>query len=159
MTHETGTIDQNLLRKCLGLASSYLITDTSMNAERGLSTWICGLNNLVDVLVALHVRGELELGTMNEASKVCSECWMIAGTWRELDGSRVLVRGVASRLRTVGCRYLVLTASRCVDGSLAAVGREWEDISRREGLCAVVRGIGAGLGSVMNTHFIVFYLS
>jgi len=108
MTHETGTIDQSLLRKCLGLASSYLITDTSMNAERGLSTWICGLNNLVDVLVALHVRGELELGTMNEASKVCSECWMIAGTWRELDESRVLVRGVASRLRTVGCRYLVL---------------------------------------------------
>ncbi|KIM90823.1 hypothetical protein PILCRDRAFT_1071 [Piloderma croceum F 1598] len=101
MTHETGTIDQNLLRQCLGLASSYLITDTSLNAERGLSTWICGLNNLVDVLVALHVRGELELETMNEGSKACSECWMIAGTWKGLAESRVLVRGVASKLRTL----------------------------------------------------------
>lgn len=101
MTHETGSIDQSLLRKSLGLASSYLITDTSMNAERGLSTWISGFNNLVEVLVALHVREELELETVSEASKACSECWMIAGTWRGLDESRGLVRGVASKLRTV----------------------------------------------------------
>lgn len=120
MTHETGTIDQSVLRKCLGLASSYLITDTSMNAERGLSTWISGLNNLVDVLVALHARGELELETMNEGSKACSECWMIGGTWRGLGESRVLVRGVASRLRTVGsCRY---QPSTHVDGSSCWTG-------------------------------------
>jgi len=72
-----------------------------MNPERGLSTWNMGFNNLVDVLIALHTLGELELETVNEASKACSECWMIAGSWRGLDEARMLVRGVASKLRTL----------------------------------------------------------
>lgn len=97
-TRETGKIDQSLLRRCLGLTSSYLLTDTSMNPERGFLTWHTGFSNLVDVLIALHTRDELELETMNEASKACSECWSVAGTWRGLDESRALVRGVAEKL-------------------------------------------------------------
>lgn len=74
-----------------------------MNPERGFLTWHTGFSNLVDVLIALHTRDELELETMNEASKACSECWSVAGTWRGLDESRALVRGVAVKLRSVGC--------------------------------------------------------
>ena len=72
-----------------------------MNPEQGLSTWNTGFNNLVDVLIALHNREELEVETVNEASKACSECWTIAGTWRGLEEARKLVRGVAMKLRTV----------------------------------------------------------
>lgn len=101
MTRDTGSIDQSLLRRCLGLTSSYLITDTCMNPERGLVSWYTGFNNLVDVLVALHARGELERSTLDEASKACSECWSVAGTWRGLEESKSLVRRVALKLRTV----------------------------------------------------------
>jgi len=101
MTRETGSVDQNLLRRCIGLASSYLVTDTTMNPERGLSTWYAGLSNLVDVFTALHVRGELELETFNAASKACSECWSVVGTWRGLEEGRECVRNVASKLRNM----------------------------------------------------------
>jgi hypothetical protein len=104
MTHETGSVDQALLRRCLGLTSSYLITDTSMNPD-GLFTWNTGFNDLVAVLIALHARGELEVETVNEASKACSECWTIAGSWRGLDEARTLVRGVATKLRSVRNLY------------------------------------------------------
>lgn len=99
MTRESGSVDQELLRQCIGFASSYLITDTAMNPERGLSTWYTGFSNLVDVLIALHSRKELELETLNAASKACSECWSVAATWKELDESRECVRSVASKLR------------------------------------------------------------
>lgn len=100
-TRETASVDQIMLRQCIALASSYLITDTAMNPERGLSTWYAGFSNLIDVLLALHVRGELELETFNAASKACSECWGIAGTWRELEDCRECVRNVASKLRSI----------------------------------------------------------
>lgn len=70
-----------------------------MNTERGLATWHIGFNRLIDVLVALHTRGELELDTVNDASKACSECWTVAGSWREMEGARESVRGVAARLK------------------------------------------------------------
>lgn len=71
-----------------------------MNPERGINTWCIGFNRLVDVLVALHARGELELETVNEASKACSECWQsVAGSWRELDKCRDGVRAVAAKLK------------------------------------------------------------
>lgn len=72
-----------------------------MNSERGLSTWSTGFNNLVEVLVALHVRGELELETVNQASMACSECWGVAGTWRGLEECKECVRGVAVKLRSL----------------------------------------------------------
>ncbi|TCD69697.1 hypothetical protein EIP91_006714 [Steccherinum ochraceum] len=64
MTRSTGAVDQAGIRRCFGLASSYLVTDTTMNMEGGLNTWYTGFTRLVDVLVALHGRGELELETL-----------------------------------------------------------------------------------------------
>ena len=101
MTRATGAIDQRLLRRCLALSSSYLLTDTTMNPDRGLAAWQTGLDRLVDVVVALHARGELEVATVNEASKACSECWTVAGSWRGMDDCREGVKGVAVRLKTL----------------------------------------------------------
>jgi hypothetical protein len=70
-----------------------------MNPERGMNTWTVGFNRLVDVVVALHGRGELEFETVNQASKACSECWAVAGLWRGLDEAREAVRGVAMKLK------------------------------------------------------------
>ena len=112
-----------------------------MNPERGLSTWSMGFNNLVDVLIALHTLGELELETVNEASKACSECWMIAGSWRGLDETRMLVRGVALKLRTVGVGLTdclsqrVLIDTMCVRSCWMRMGRHIEEsgfMRRRE---------------------------
>ncbi|KAJ6539370.1 hypothetical protein B0H19DRAFT_1178689 [Mycena capillaripes] len=94
-------IDQEILRTALALASSYLITDTSTNADPhiGTDTWAVGLNLIVDTLVALHAREELEIETVNAASKTCSECWTVAGTWRGLEECREGVRKVGAKLK------------------------------------------------------------
>jgi hypothetical protein len=81
------------------LASSYLVTDTSTNSERGIQTWCTGFHRLVDIMVVLHSRGELELETVNEASKACSECWSVAGTWRGMEDCRQGVKEVAAKLK------------------------------------------------------------
>lgn len=99
MTRSTGAVDQAVLRKCLNLSSSYLVTDTTMNPEGGLNSWYIGFSRLVDVLVALHGRGELELDTVSAASRACSECWSVAGGWRELEEARECVRRIAQRLK------------------------------------------------------------
>ena len=99
MTHQSAAVDQRVLCHCLELASSYLVTDATMNSANGISTWITGFSRLVSVLEALHIRGELELDTVNAASKACSECWTVAGSWRDLHDSREGVRGVAGRLK------------------------------------------------------------
>jgi hypothetical protein len=61
------TLNQDILRKALALASSFLITDAITGRS---ATWDLGLNQLVDLLVALHAKEELELETVNAASKV-----------------------------------------------------------------------------------------
>ncbi|KAI6151904.1 hypothetical protein BKA82DRAFT_1009227 [Pisolithus tinctorius] len=99
MTRESGTIDQSILRRAIGLASSYLLTDTSTNSEGGIVTWQTGFNQLADVVVVLHHRDELELETFNEASKACSECWSVAGTWRGMEDCRQGVKEVAGKLK------------------------------------------------------------
>ncbi|KAI0081790.1 hypothetical protein K474DRAFT_1694834 [Panus rudis PR-1116 ss-1] len=88
MTRSHGTLDQTVLQRCLALSSSYLLTDTTMNPSGGLVSWNDGFNRLVDVMSALHARGELQLETINEASKACSECWGVAGGWRELEEAK-----------------------------------------------------------------------
>ena len=88
-----------VLRRCIGLASSYLVTDVTMNADSGVKTWRGGFDRVVDVMVALHMRQELEVETVNAASKACSECWSVAGSWREMDESRDGVKGIATRLK------------------------------------------------------------
>ncbi|KAF8976959.1 hypothetical protein BDQ17DRAFT_1349455 [Cyathus striatus] len=93
------SIDQNILRQCLGLASSFLVTDSTTNHESGISTWFTGFSRLVDIMVALHARNELDLETVNAASKACSECWTAAGSWRGLEECRARVRDIASKLK------------------------------------------------------------
>lgn len=99
MTRSSGGIDQKVLRHCIGLSSSFLVTDITINPEGGLHSWLTGFSRLVDVLAALHGRGELELETVSEASKACSECWSVAGAWREIGDSRECVREIAMRLK------------------------------------------------------------
>ncbi|KAJ7276424.1 hypothetical protein B0H12DRAFT_1005626, partial [Mycena haematopus] len=100
------TLDQSILRTALSLASSFLVTDTSTNSDpqAGSDTWFMGLNQLVDLLVALHARDELEVETVNAASKVIlmentAECWMVAGTWRGLEEARDGVRTVGAKIK------------------------------------------------------------
>jgi len=92
-------ISQSVLRQCLGLASSFLITDLTTSPEKGLSTWLTGFSRLVDLVVVLHARGELELATLSEASKACSECWTAAGAWRGMEDCRQGVRANAGKLK------------------------------------------------------------
>jgi hypothetical protein len=99
VTRTSSTIDQAALRQCLGLSSSYLVSDTTMNPAGGIASWSAGFNRLVEILTALRSRGELELETVNAASKACSECWTVAGNWRGMDECREVVRQVAGRLK------------------------------------------------------------
>ncbi|KAI0320821.1 hypothetical protein OF83DRAFT_486618 [Amylostereum chailletii] len=99
MSRRSPTMDQPTLRHCLGLASSYLMTDTTTNPAGGLQTWSLGFNRLVDVLVALHARGILEFDTIDVASKACSECWSAGDNWRGLEECREVIRNVAAKLK------------------------------------------------------------
>ena len=98
-TRKSQRIDQGVLRQCLGLASSFLVTDTTMQPDQGIDTWFVGFSRLVDVLVALHARNELEHETIDAASKACSECWSASGSWRGLEECREGVRSVAKKLQ------------------------------------------------------------
>jgi len=70
-----------------------------MNSTTGLASWNAGFNRLVDVIVALHRKGELEVSTLNAASKACSECWSIAGSWRNMEEARQCIKVVAAKLQ------------------------------------------------------------
>ncbi|KAF5388119.1 hypothetical protein D9615_000426 [Tricholomella constricta] len=98
-TRESPVLDQRVLRQCLGLSSSFLVTDSTTNPDTGINTWTVGFTRLVDVLVALHARNELELETVNAASRACSECWSASGSWRSLAECREGVRIVATKLK------------------------------------------------------------
>ncbi|KAH7887721.1 hypothetical protein F5I97DRAFT_1806400 [Phlebopus sp. FC_14] len=99
MTRDAGDIDQAILRRALGLASSYLVTDASTNIDTGMATWQSGFNRLVDVVVALHHRDQLQLQTVNEAARACSECWSVAATWSGMEECRQGVKEVAAKLK------------------------------------------------------------
>lgn len=101
MSQNGGAIDQRLLRYYLTMSASFLVTDTTMNPEGGLNTWSSGFLQLANVLVALHRRTELELETVNEISKACSECWTVCGSWRGLEAGRDTVREVAGKVKTL----------------------------------------------------------
>jgi len=101
MTLTSNAIDQRLLRYYIGLASSYLVMDSCTNREGGIQSWSVGFNRLIDVVAALHSRDELELETVNEASRACSECWSVASTWQGLDDIKETVRVIAGKLKTI----------------------------------------------------------
>ncbi|KAF8974545.1 hypothetical protein BDZ97DRAFT_33459 [Flammula alnicola] len=98
---DASTINQGVLRQCINLASSFLVTDTTTNPERGISTWFAGLSRLIDLVVVLHKRDELELETISAASRACSECWTAAGNWRGLDECKNRVRDIGGKLKKI----------------------------------------------------------
>jgi len=71
------------------------------NPDDGISTWFTGLARLVDLVIVLHKRDELELETVSAASQACAECWTVAGNWRGFDDCRQRVREVGGRLKII----------------------------------------------------------
>jgi hypothetical protein len=61
---------QAQLRTYMMLASSFLALDTTLkeHPQDGIATWRLGWDRIVDILTALHCRGELEIATVNAAS-------------------------------------------------------------------------------------------
>ena len=77
------------------------MTDVTMNPSTGLASWNVGLNRLIDIMVALHKKELLELSTVNAASRACSECWSIAGSWRNMDEVHQCIKHVATKLQAL----------------------------------------------------------
>lgn len=94
----TGEIDQKVIRDCLALSSSFLITDVGTNPTTGLAAWNAGLKGLVDVMIALHKKAQLEAATVSAASRACSECWSVADTWQHMENVRNCIGAVAKKL-------------------------------------------------------------
>ncbi|KAH8830926.1 hypothetical protein DL96DRAFT_1594842 [Flagelloscypha sp. PMI_526] len=95
-------IDQPLLRQCLLLSASHLITDstTRWSTQSGIDAWLVGFERLVDIVVALDAKDDLELETLDAASRACHECWQL-GTNYGLAESRNGVRKVATKLKSI----------------------------------------------------------
>jgi hypothetical protein len=111
--------DQESVRYLLALASAHLISDITTNiktdtesdqlkrgqaAAAGLETWSKGFYLLADHILRLHNANELHLDTLNEASRACSECWMVAASWPAGvlgEQSRDVVRKIAAMLRSI----------------------------------------------------------
>ncbi|KAG8705443.1 hypothetical protein FRC12_000011 [Ceratobasidium sp. 428] len=103
MTKEKGVIDQVSLRSTMGLAPSYLILDTTTlpSSVVGIQTWSSGFHKLVDIMLALHARDQLEVATVSSASQSCSECWTMTCSFNGLEDARSGVRSIAARLRSI----------------------------------------------------------
>ncbi|KZT53323.1 hypothetical protein CALCODRAFT_474882 [Calocera cornea HHB12733] len=98
----SGPIDQSLLRRWLALAPTFLLLDASTHpSPQGLASWQLGLRLLINLMLALHSRGQLEWETMNAASKALAECWSISLCWTGLEGAKGAVQGAGGRLKAV----------------------------------------------------------
>lgn len=119
---------QAQLRAYIMLASSFLALDTTLkeHPQDGITSWRLGWDRIVDLLTALHYRGELEFATVNAASSqsrlptlmsrvehpsigALSECWSVTSSYKGLEGGRDGVREIATRLKKLldedGVRY------------------------------------------------------
>jgi len=96
-------IDQSMLRSFIALSPSYLVLDSTTYEQQiyGILQWSQGFHRLVDILITLHARGELELETLNTTSRACSECWSVTASWNGLEEGKEGVRSVAARLKTI----------------------------------------------------------
>ncbi|KAF8681512.1 Zinc finger-containing protein [Rhizoctonia solani] len=103
MTKEKGSIDQPSLCRTVGLAPSYLILDTTTlsSSTAGIQTWASGFHRLVDIMLVLHKRDELQIETLNRASQACSECWTMTCAFQGLQDARTGVRSIAARLQGI----------------------------------------------------------
>ncbi|KAF5333126.1 hypothetical protein D9611_002594 [Ephemerocybe angulata] len=95
------SIDQDLIRQSLRLASSFLLTDSSMNPETGLETWSIGLGRLIDIILSLHRANALEVETMREAASTLRECWTAGGNFPGLEDSRKRIREDGQKLKNL----------------------------------------------------------
>ena len=116
------------LRTYIMLASSFLALDTTLkeHPQDGIASWRLGWDRIVDLLTALHYRGELEYATVNAASSqsrpltlmsrvehpsigALSECWSVSASYKGVEGGREGVREIATRLKKLldedGVRY------------------------------------------------------
>jgi len=101
MTQSKGTIEQASLRHVIALAPSYLVVDSTTQATPadGVNQWALGFNRLCEVIIALHRKSELEIETLNEASRACAEAWSICDSWRGFDSGRNVIGNISTRLR------------------------------------------------------------
>jgi hypothetical protein len=95
----SSSIDQDVLRQCIRLSSSFLLTDSTMNAETGIQTWSTGMNRVVDIVLALDKKDVLEIETMTEVSRACTECWTAAGAFPGIADCRTHVRDFGIKLK------------------------------------------------------------
>ncbi|KAJ3539780.1 hypothetical protein NMY22_g4586 [Coprinellus aureogranulatus] len=93
------SIDQDILRQSLRLASSFLLADSTLNPELGLETWATGLGRLVDIVLALHQIDALEVETMCVAATALHDCWVAGGTFPGLEASRIRIREDGQKLK------------------------------------------------------------
>lgn len=95
-------LDQAVLRQCILLSSSFLLTDTTTDPDQGMNSWSTAFYRLVDIVVTLHAKDELELETLNAASKACSEVWSVANSfWALAPGAQDVVRKIAVKLKRI----------------------------------------------------------
>ncbi|KAH7343826.1 hypothetical protein B0J17DRAFT_713983 [Rhizoctonia solani] len=102
MTKEKGRSTRPPCRTVV-LAPSYLILDTTTlsSTTAGIQTWASGFHRLVDIMLVLHKREELQLETLNCASQACSECWTMTCAFQGLQDARAGVRSIAARLQSI----------------------------------------------------------
>lgn len=94
-----GRLNQENLRNCLAMASSFMIADTTLNSESGIDSWTTGFKHLVELLLHLHRKGDLDPATMGMSIRACYECWVAIGSFQNLDRGRAVVQECGSKLR------------------------------------------------------------
>jgi hypothetical protein len=68
---------QEVLRTYIVVAPSFLMLDSSNTetTDAGIDEWATGMNNVLDILVALHSSSQLEYETVQTLTKSLSESW------------------------------------------------------------------------------------
>jgi len=103
MTAAHNAIDQVRLRYWLSLSPSFLMLDVSTTSPPtlGIERWKNGLHSLVNVVVALHAKDQLEFETIDEAARALAQCWSITLGWTGMDYAQVSVQQVGEKLTSV----------------------------------------------------------
>ena len=91
---------QEILRTYIVVAPSFLMLDSSNpeTADTGIDEWATGMNNVLDILVALHSSSQLEYETVHALSSALSESW--GNTFsKEMEAAQQHIKGLLARLR------------------------------------------------------------
>lgn len=96
------TNQQEILRTYIAMAPSFFMLDSS-NPEKtgaGIDEWATGMNNVLDILVALHASSQLEYETVQALIEALSESW--SNSFSITKGTEVAqqqIKGLVARLR------------------------------------------------------------